>query len=373
MFKRMLIMLFLCLLIIGGAFGYKIYVGKMTAQYMASMGVPPQTVSTIKAEMSEWQDQINAVGTLKAVQGIDITPEVSGVIKELAFESGLDIEKGTPLVYLNDKEDKAQLEALVVKLRLAEQVLARAQKQIAAKLISQAEYDANKAERDSLQAQVEQQKALVAKKTIYAPFAGRLGLRDVDPGDYVTAGTPIVTLQQLNPLHLDFTVPQQKLAQLQIGQKVDIKTNAFPDQVFEGTITAIDAQVDESTRNINVRARIENPDMILRPGLFATLALNIGEPTKYITLPQTAIAFNPYGSTVYTVQQDSNSATKQSAHMSFVTTGQQRGDQIAVLSGVKEGDEIVTSGQLKLRNGSPIVINNKIQPSNDPAPQPVDQ
>jgi membrane fusion protein (multidrug efflux system) len=367
----MILMLLLCGLVLGGAFGYKMFGQMMMMKYMASMGEKTQTVSTIVAQKSMWQDALKAVGTLTAVQGIDIAPEVAGKVKEIAFESGLDIEKGTPLVFLHDEEDRAALESLKAQLALAEQSLIRAKKQISSHAISQADYDAALANRDSLKAQVDSQCALVAKKTIYAPFAGRLGLRHVDPGEYVTAGTAIVTLQQLNPLHLDFSIPQQKLSLLQVGQKVTIHTDAFPDQNFEGTIIATDAQIDESTRNIKVRARVENPDMILRPGLFATLSLEVGQAQEYITLPQTSITFNPYGSVVYTVQKGEDGNKK--AHMTFVETGLGRGDQIAILNGIKEGDEVITAGQLKLRNGSPIVINNEIQPSNDPAPTPVDR
>lgn len=369
MIKRMIFMFFLCALILGGAFAYKIYGGMMMMKHMATQTAPTQSVSTIKAEKQEWQNEIKAVGTLVAAKGTDIAPETQGLVESLAFESGQDIEAGAPLLQLRSAEERASLAALESQLKLATLTVERDDKQIKARAISQATYDADKANFDNLQAQVNKQKAVLEKKDIRAPFAGRLGLRHVDIGQYISAGTSVVTLQQLDPLYLDFTLPQQSLTSINLGQKITAHTDAFSDRTFEGVITAIDAKVNETTRNINVRATIPNPEKILLPGLFAGLTLTVGTPAQYLTLPQTAITFNPYGSTVYVVEKDGEKLT---AKMAFVKTGLTRGDQVAVLDGIKEGDEIVTAGQVKLRNGSPIAVNNNILPKNNPAPTPQD-
>lgn len=371
MIKRMIVMLFLCALVLGGAFGYKAFGTMMMQKGMAAAKDPVQTVSSIVATSQEWQSRIEAVGTLRAVQGIDIAPEVAGTVEALPFESGLDVEAGAILLQMDSKEQKAALAALESNLKLAELNLARNEKQLAAKAISQAAYDASKSEFDSLTAQVAQQKATLEKRTLRAPFAGRLGLRQVNLGEYVPAGKAIVSLQQLDPLYLDFMLPQQKLSHIAIGQKIIAQTDAYDDKTFEGEISAIESAVDEATRNVKVRATIGNPEKILRPGLFAKLHLSVGEPQKYLTLPQTAITFNPYGSTVYLVTKNAEGA--QEAKMAFVKTGDKRGDQIAILEGVKEGDEVVTSGQIKIRNGSLLSVNNTIQPKNDAAPQPQDR
>jgi membrane fusion protein (multidrug efflux system) len=375
MIKRMFIMLLLCGLVLGGAFGYKIYGGMMMMKAMASMGAPAQTVSTMKVSMETWANDLKAVGTLHAAHGTNIAPEVTGTIEALPFESGQDVECGTVLLKLNSKEEGAALDALKAKRHLAELTLARDEKQLKAKAISQATYDSDKSTLDNLSAQIAQAEAALEKRTLRAPFSGRLGIRTANVGQYISAGTPVVSLQQLDPLYLDFTVPQQRLAAIQVGQKVTATTDAFEGKVFEGEISAIDAKVDETTRNINVRATIKNEEKILRPGLFASLSLIVGAPETFLTLPQTAITFNPYGSTVYLVQQGVNAKGEKElqAKMTFVTTGAKRGDQIAILDGIKEGDEIVTSGQMKLRNGTPVIINNNVLPTNDPAPTPVDR
>ncbi len=371
MFKRMFIMLLLCGLVLGGVFGFKMYGMKMMMQHMAAMGSPPQTVSTIKVAYDSWEQELRAVGTLRAVKGTDVAAEVAGTVENIFVDSGQDVEEGTLLLQLRSQEDQAQLAALEANLRLAELTLARAQKQIAVKAISQAAADEALASFESLTAQVAQQKALLEKKAILAPFAGRLGLRLVDVGQFLAVGTPLFTLQQLDPIYVDFSVPQQDLPKLAVGQKIGAQTDAFPDKVFEGKISAIDAKIDESTRNVNVRATMSNPDKLLRPGMFATVALQIGEPEKFLTLPQTSITFNPYGSTVFLAKKGKDGSLQ--ASMSFIKTGATRGDQVAVLSGIEEGDEVVTSGQLKLRNGTPLAVNNKVQPSNDPAPAPEDK
>ncbi|HBM91381.1 MAG TPA: efflux transporter periplasmic adaptor subunit [Rhodospirillaceae bacterium] len=375
MIKRMIVMLLLCALILGSVFGYKIYGGIMQRKAMSAMSEPPQSVSTIKASTSPWQNEIKSVGTAHATQGINIAPEVAGIVETLLFESGQDVEKGDILLRLRSTEEQANLAALTAKLKLAEITVARDEKQIKVKAIAQATYDADKANLDNLLAQVSQQQALLNKKNIHAPFAGRLGIRQISLGQYVNAGTALVTLQQLSPLYVDFTLPQQNLTHVEVGQFIEARTDAFPQTTFKGKISALDAQIDETTRNINVRAVFQNHEKMLRPGLFVSLSLTIGEPETHLTLPQTAITFNPYGSTVYIVEESKNKEgqTQARAKMKFVKTGATRGDQIAVLEGIKEGNEVITSGQIKLRNETPIIVNNKIHPANNPEPEPKDK
>lgn len=376
MFKRMFVMLLLCGLVLGGVYGWKTFGKMMMMKHMAAMSNPPQTVSTTKITQQDWQNELRAVGSLRAAKGSDMAFEVAGTIDTLTFESGADVEEGAVLAQLRAEDDKAKLQSLEANLRLAELTVERDEKQLKANAISQATLDADMASRDSLKAQVAQQRATLDKKTLRAPFSGRLGIRQADIGQYINAGKVIVTLQQLDPLYLDFTLPQGALPQIKVGQKVQARTDAFGDKVFEGEISAIEAKIDESTRNFNVRATIANPDKSLRPGLFANASLSIGEPKRYLTLPQTAVTFNPYGNVVFVVKDKGTDAAGNSskeAVTAFVNVVMRRGDQVAIDSGVAEGDEVVTAGQLKLRNGSPVIVNNTVEPSSDPAPKPQDK
>jgi membrane fusion protein (multidrug efflux system) len=374
MMKRLLVLVIMLLCVgaaLGGIFLFQGFKGKMMAQYMAAAGNPSQTVSTAKVEPQEWQPEIKAVGTLKAVKGADLAAEVGGIVDQIAFESGDEIEEGKPLIHLRDADDVAKVDSLKATLRLAEITLDRDVKQLKAQAVSQATVDQDTATLNSAKAQLAEQEAVVAKKTIKAPFAGKLGVRSVDLGQFLTAGATIVTLQQLDPIFVDFTLPQQNLPQLQVGQKIVAKADAHPDRTFEGEISALNAKVDSSTRNILVRATFKNPEKLLLPGMFATVKIASGTMQKLLTVPQTAVTYNPYGNTVFVAKKDEKG--KIVANQTFVTTGETRGDQVAILSGLAEGDEIVTSGQLKLQNGTPLTINNTVQPTNDPAPKPVDQ
>lgn len=376
MTKRMVIMLILVGMLFGGIFGFQAFKGRMMKKYMTAQGIPPQTVSTIKAAEQDWQPQMEAVGTLKAVHGADLAPEVSGVVTGIHFESGTEVKAGTLLLTLDPSADLARLQSLKAAAELAQQTFRRDQQQFQEKAISQATLDADTANLKSARAQVAEQQALVDKKSLRAPFAGRLGIREVDLGQYLNAGTKIVTLQALDPIYVDFYLPQKSISQVAVGNEVTVKTDAFPGQSFPGKISAIAPKVDLNTRNIEVRAQVHNPKHQLLPGMFATTDIRIGQASSYITLPQTAITFNPYGNTVFLVEEQGKTPDgkpKLTARQKFVTTGETRGDQIAILDGVKPGDEIVTTGQLKLRNGTPVIINNSIQPANDPAPTPKDE
>jgi len=241
--------------------------------------------------------------------------------------------------------------------------------------VSQAVVDADAASLKSAKAQVAEQQALVNKKLVRAPFSGRLGIRAVDVGQYVTPGTKLVTVQALDPVYVDFSAPQKSLGKVAPKQKLTLKVDAFPGQPFVGEISSIDPKVDPATRNVQVRATVRNPKRSLLPGMFATISLAWGEPQRFLTLPQTAISYNPYGNTVFVVEERKSEDGKTAlvAQQKFVTTGDTRGDQVAVLSGIKEGEAVVTAGQVKLRSGVPVTVNNSILPTNEPAPQPRDQ
>lgn len=371
MIKRLFLMLLVVGLVLGGVFGFKHFVAVKTKGFMAKMPEPAQTVSSVKVTMDSWQPRIEAVGSLRAVQGADLSSEVAGIVKSVSFESGGDVEKGSVLVQLRAEEDIARLEALTAAEKLAVITLQRDQKQLRNQAVSQATIDNDQAALDGSRAALAAQRAVVEKKTIRAPFSGHLGIRAVDVGQYVTPGMVMVTLQQLDPIYVDFNLPEKSLTQIAKGQKVVAKVEAYPDVAFEGEIFAINAKVDEATRNIQARAAFKNAAKLLLPGMFAAVTIETGTAEKHLTLPQTVVTYNPYGNTVFVV--DHGEGGKLTAKQTFVTLGPVRGDQVAVLTGLKEGDEVVTSGQLKLRNGAPVAINNEIQPSNEANPRVTDQ
>lgn len=371
MIKRMILMLVAVGVVLGGMIGFKLMMAAGAKKYLAAQAAPPQVVSTIKAEALEWTQELNAVGSLRAINGANLSSEVAGIIETISFDSGAEVEEGVVLIQLRNKDELAQLQALEATARLAQITLDRDLKQLKVFAVSRATVDADRAALNNAKAQVEAKRASIDKKTIRAPFKGRLGIREVDVGQYLTAGAPIVSLQQLEAMYIDFNVPERFLTKLSVGQKVGARADALSDTSFEGEISAINTEVDEATRNIQVRALFKNPDYKLLPGMFAHVSVVTGTPEKQITLPQTAITYNPYGNTVYLVARDEKGALF--AKQAFVTLGPTRGDQVAVLSGVNEGDEIVTAGQLKIRNGSPLIINNEIQPKNDPNPKAEDK
>lgn len=376
MTKRMVIMLAVVGLLFGGIFGYKAFTGIMMKKYMSAGGIPPVTVSTIHATNEAWQPQFKAVGSLRAVRGVDLASEISGLVRSVHFKSGDEVKAGQLLVQLNADPDIAQLHALEAEADLAEITYERDKKQIEAQAISQSTLDSASADLKSKQAQVTQQAAVVAKKAIRAPFAGRLGISSVNPGQYVNSGEKIVTLQSLDSIFIDFSLPQQELSRVSRGQTAVVFIDAYPGKTFTGKITAINPKVDPGSRNVQVEAVIANPGRELLPGMYATLEVLYGAAQHYLTLPRTAVTFNPYGETVYLVEEkgtDKAGKKTLTVRQTFVTLGPARGDQVAVLSGVKEGDQVVTSGQLKIKNNSVVIINNQVQPLNDAAPKPVEQ
>lgn len=376
MIKRMLIMLILVGAVLGGLFGFKTFVNGKIQEAMAGMANMPQTVSATKAVISDWQPRIDAVGSLRAVRGAELSLEVPGVVETISFQSGDEVKAGQVLLTLRKEDEEARLQSLEATASLAQITYDRDVKQLKAQAISQAIVDNDEANLRNAKAQVAVQKAILDKKTLRAPFDGKLGLRQVDLGQFLPAGTEIATLQSLDPIFVDFLLPQQAVAQILVGEKVRAKVDAFPGRTFEGKITAINPKIDTGSRNVQVRATVSNADQKLLPGMFATVELDTGGAQRLVTLPQTAVSYNPYGSLVYIVDDKGagpDGKPQLTARQVFVTTGATRGDQVAILKGVAEGDTVVTSGQIKLRNGAPIVVNNSAVPSNDAAPKIVDK
>jgi membrane fusion protein (multidrug efflux system) len=376
--KRMLIMVGLVILLIAVlAFGKFLQIKKL----IASAPKPAaQVVTAVKAATAEWQPQLTSVGTLAPVRGVDVTTEIAGLVREVRFKSGDEVKAGQVLFELNADSDIAQLRALQANADLAGTTLKRDKLQLSAQAISQAQVDSDEADLKSRQALAAQQKALVDKKTIRAPFAGKLGITAVNPGQYLNPGDKLVTLQTIDTVYVDFFIPQKQLASLSIGQKLNLTSDSYPGVGFAAKVTSISPKIDAATRNVQVQATVPNAKRQLLPGMFANVSLEQGELKKYLTLPQTAITYNPYGSTVFLLSPpaaDSKDALKDEkgqaylvAQQVFVTTGPTRGDQVAILTGLKEGQTVVTSGQLKLKNGTPVVIDNKVQPANSPNPTP---
>jgi membrane fusion protein (multidrug efflux system) len=384
--------------VIGGVKGFGVY---RSVQAFAAQEPPKFTVSAVKASYQDWLPTLTAVGSLRADRGTELSSEVAGIVDAIHFKSGDDVKAGQLLLQLRSADDAAHLESLQANAVLAQTNYNRDLAQLAVQAISQSAMDTAAANLRSAKAQVAEQQALLNKKFVRAPFAGHLGVRAVDVGQYLSPGSKIVTLQQLDLIYVDFFVPQQELSRITVGQKVQASSDAYPGRLFAGEIAAIDPLVDANTRNVQVRAALKNPKHELLPGMSANVSIELGAPKRYLTLPQTAVSYNPYGATVFVVATESAAAgkgdgnptaavgqapksTKQSpppkeprgqlvAKQVFVTTGATRGDQVAILTGVKEGDEIVTSGQLKLKNGALITVNNEVQPSSDPHPAPQEQ
>ncbi|MCW8807860.1 MAG: efflux RND transporter periplasmic adaptor subunit [Rhodanobacter sp.] len=372
--KRMIWMIVGVLLLIALIAGIKVL---LVMRMIHSMPKPaPFTVSTTIASEQAWQPSLNAVGTLRAANGADLAMDVAGLVTAVKLKSGEDVRQGQLLLQLRDGDDVAQLQQREAAAQLSRITFERARQQWAAQAISKAEYDAATADFKSRQAAVAQQKVVVSKKQLRAPFAGRVGIITTSPGDYLSAGTAVVTLQQLDPLFADFHVPQSELGRLRVGQAVHLMLDAYAGRRFAGRLSAISPKVDTGTRNVQVEATVPNHDKALSPGMFAKLSVDVGSPQRRLTLPQAAIVYNPYGDTVYVVQpstgkDDKGAPLPPTVQQTFVTLGDTRGDQVTILKGITAGTVVVTSGQIKLKNGAPIAIDNSVQPADSahPAPQ----
>ena len=367
MIKRMLLMLVLVAVVFGGLYGFQVFKTKMIKQVMASFAHPVQTVATETAVVSKWQNALHAIGTFRAVRGADLALETGGIVTDIRFSSGDSVEAGQVLLKLRSDDDQAKLDSLEATASLDAVNLKRDKEQFKFRAVSQATLDSDEATLKSAVAQAAQQRAILDEKTLRAPFSGRVGIRQVDLGQYLSAGTTIVTLQAFNPIFIDFYLPQQSLSQIRLGQTVRVNVDTYPRAPFLGTIVAVNSKVDNGSRNIQFRASLKNDDLKLVPGMYATVDVDAGAPDRLVTLPQTAVTSNSYGDTVFVLDGPEHS-TDFTARQVFVKSGQRRGDQVAVLSGVKANDTVVVAGQIKLHNGSIVRIDNSVRPLADESP-----
>jgi membrane fusion protein (multidrug efflux system) len=345
--RPMMIMLIGLVILFGGIVAYKVFVNVMMKRFFATMQNQTYTVSTAVAATEIWKPQVNAVGSTRATLGVNITAQLGGMIQKIEFTPGALVKANDVLVQQNADPNMGQLHALQANMELAKITYERDKRQYEIKGISKQQLDADLQNWKSLQGQVEQQQAIVNQLTIKAPFSGRLGISQVNPGQYLSPGNAVVTLQSLDPIYVDFYIPQNQLSYVAVGQEVDIKIDAFPNQTFKAKISTINPIIEKSTRNVEVEATLANPDNVVLPGMFASANINRDITQQLITLPKAAVTFNPYGDLVYLVQKngtDKNGKQTFKVHQKFVTVGDSRGDQVSILTGVKEGDEVVTSG-----------------------------
>lgn len=370
--KRMILMVVIVALFLGLLVGFNLFKGMMIKRALAGAPELPQTVTTIEATLNSWQPSLDAVGTVRALHGADLAFEVAGVVAAVEVTAGSEVKQGQPLVALNDGSEAGQLRQLQAVAALSEVTLRRAKEQFAAKTMSPAEFDSIQADSKAKQASAQAQEAVLARKHLAAPFAGRIGIVTTSPGAYLNAGTAVVTLQQLDRVYVDFFLPQKAMGQVKKGQKAKVTLDAYPGRSFSGLITAVNPKVDPGTRNVQVEAAFPNPERLLVPGMFATVSLEVGALASYLTLPQTAVTYNPYGSIVFLAVSVPGSPLPL-AQQVFVTTGPTRGDQVAILKGLSPGAVVVSSGSIKLRNKTPLKVNNTVLPANDPHPAPQEQ
>lgn len=367
MAKRMILMLVIMLLLVGGIFAFRFHQFAKAGQAARAQKPAPVTVTAQMVGKDTWQPALRTTGSVVAVQGVVLSNELAGVVQSINFESGSVVEKGALLVQLNIDTDRAQLRTYEVGAELARQNLERAQKLRESNVSAQAELDTSVALREQALANAENARAAIAKKSIVAPFRGRLGLRQINLGQFLPVGTAIVALQSLDPVYVNFALPQQDLRHLTVGRTVELTTDAFPGVTFKGAITAFDSRLDDATRTIRVQATFANTDGQLQPGMFGSVAVMLPQSENVITVPQSAITYNPYGNVIYVIET-ADGAMK--VRQQFVKLGETRGDQVAILSGIKTGEQIVTSGQLKLRDGVSVRIDNQVAPANEAKPTP---
>lgn len=374
MAKRMLVMLALTLLVVAGLGLVKFRQIQSAIGQAAAFQPPPEAVTTIIAQQDRWPATLGAIGTVAAVQGVVVSADLPGTVERIAFESGRFVHQGDMLVQLDTRQERAQLAAGEAERQLAVLNFGRMKGLLEQRVISQSEYDQATAQQKQTDARVGEIRATIERKTIRAPFSGVLGIRQVNRGQYLAAGDPIVPLQALQPIYVNFGVPQQDLARIKVGGDVHITAEELPGVQLTGRVSAINSVVDEATRNVQVQATLPNRDGRLRPGMFVQTTLGTGTSNAVIALPAPAISYAPYGDSVFVVTElkDPNGRPYKGVRQQFVKVGGSRGDQVAVLSGIKPGDEIVTSGVFKLRNGAAVLVNNKVTPANSRAPKPED-
>jgi membrane fusion protein (multidrug efflux system) len=371
MAKRMIGMLAVTLALVA-ALGFVKFKQIQTAIAQgAAFQMPPEAVTTIVASEEAWPSTLNAIGTVAAVRGVTIAADLPGTVEKIAFDSGQSVHQGDVLALQDTRQERAQLAAADAQRDLARVNFERLQGLLNEKVISRAEFDRAIAEQRQADGRVGEIHAAIDRKTIKAPFSGVLGLRHVNLGQYLSGGDALVTLQALNPIYVNFGVPQQAAGQMRPGRSVRITVGEQPGVALTGRVTALDSVVDEATRNVQVQATFANPNGLLRPGMFVQTEAVSGAGSTLVSLPASAVSYAPFGDSVFVITDiKSEKGTYRGVRQQFVKLGATRGDQIAIVSGVKKGDEVVTSGTFKLRNGAAVLVNNKVRPGNNPKPKP---
>jgi membrane fusion protein, multidrug efflux system len=374
MAKRMILMLALVTLLIASLGFVKFRQIKTAMAQGSSFQPPPEAVTTVVAKQETWPGTLNVIGTAAAVQGVTVSADLPGTVDHIAFDSGKPVNAGEVLVELDTRQERAQLAAMEAQRDLARINFGRMQQLVKEGVIAQTEFDNATAQQKATEAQVGEIRATIARKTIRAPFSGILGIRQVNLGQYLSAGEAIVSLQSLNPIYVNFGIPQQTAAQVRVGRGLRVSSDDVGGIKFAGRVTALDSIVNEATRNIQVQATLANPGGKLRPGMFVQVEIVTGTDRPVIALPASAINYAPYGDSVYVVSdlKDPHGKAYRGVSQRFVKLEGSRGDQVAVVTGVKPGDEVVSSGVFKLRNGAAVQVNNKVQPGNNSAPKPED-
>jgi membrane fusion protein (multidrug efflux system) len=374
MAKRLILTLVVVALVLG-ALGFIKTRQIKSAMAAGAFTPPPESVTTTIAKKETWPSNLNAIGTAVAVHGVTVSADLPGTVDKIFFDSGKWVNQGDVLVQLDIRQEQAQLAANEAQRELSHIQYARMKKLVDEGVVSKQEYDQATAQQRQGDANVDQVRATIARKTIRAPFSGVLGIRQVNLGQYLAAGDPIVPLQSLDPIYVNFNAPQEAVDQVQVGRTVKISASQLPGTAFTGRVTALNSVVDSSTRNIMIQATVANPQRKLRPGMFVNVEASTGQDRQVVSLPATAINYAPYGDSVFIVTDMKDPKTGKSykgARQQFVKVEGSRGDQVAVISGLNPGEEVVTGGVFKLRPNAAVQVNNKIQPPNDPSPRPED-
>jgi membrane fusion protein (multidrug efflux system) len=357
MIKRYAVVIFLSLLLFGGLFGWKfLQMGEATKNVHTP---PPPVVAASSVQRSEWQSTLSAVGSLVAVAGIDVNSEVAGKVKAIHFESGQSVQAGSLLAELDSSTDEAELKGLEAAYQLERVKFARSQQLIARNFISKSDFDINKANLDEARAVADAKKAVIAKKQIVAPFTGQLGIRKVNLGQYLAPGDAIVPLQQLQPIYADFALPEIHLSSLSVNQALSLTVQTYPNKAFNGDITAINSGIDVATRSVKIRATLDNAERLLHPGMFADVQVQLSESKSVLTVPDTAISYNPYGDSVFVIESGKQGLTVQ---LKQIEAGETREGRVEIVKGLNENDRVVSAGQVKLRNGMPVVLDKQAAP-----------
>jgi membrane fusion protein (multidrug efflux system) len=373
MAKRMIIMLVLMAALVGGLGFLKYRQVESAIAAGASFQIPATSVTTVIAKRETWPATLSVIGTAAAIQGVTVSADLPGTVDKIHFESGQWVSEGDILVELDTRQEKAQLANAEAQRDLARVQYGRSEQLSKAGVISKSEYDNAAAQQKATEAQVNDVKAAIARKTIHAPFSGVLGIRQISLGQYLAAGQAIVSLQSVNPIYVNFGVPQQDTQKMKIGRGLHVTSTDLPGEAFSGKITALDSVINEQTRNIQIQATLQNQGGKLRPGMYVQVELPLGQPRDVIPLPASAINYAPYGDSVYVVtdiKDEKTGKTYRGVRQQIVKIEGSRGDQVAITSGLNNGDEVVSAGVFRLRNASPVEINNTVQPSNSPKPNP---